>query len=302
MSNASPPADFRASFKENDVEARVDSWFFRPLAELLVEVLAKTTIRPNQVSFASALAGVASGLCYWQFTFPFIVAGGLFLAVSVVLDAADGQLARRTGQGSEIGKLFDNVMDPVKATAAMFGIAFGMDAAGSWGAWPQIPEWLSLTQAIWGLGWFAGISLPIQVMTRNAWVDRYHAYGKGRTSLTMADMQIVRVEMQALRKREGLWLEKAVVPIILAFSKKDAAPKKVALAHPRYVERMRPFIRWWTLFGGGQQFFVLLIVSCIGMPLLGWLYIALVANVIYMVLFALTLRAHRQELARGEAA
>ena len=297
MSSSPLSADFRASFKETDVDATIDIWFFRPLAEFLVGLLARTSIRPNQVSFASALAGIASGLCYYQFSYPFIVAAGLLLAFSVVLDAADGQLARRTGRGSEIGKLFDNTMDPIKATAAMFGIAFGMDAAGNWGSWPPMPTWLTVDQAIWGLGWFAGLSLPIQVVTRNYWVDHYHRHGKGRSSLTMADMAVVRVEMEALRSEKGLWLEKMVVPLLLAFAKKDPPAKPEPVAHPRYVERMRPFIRWWTMFGGAQQFFVLLVVSCFGLPILGWLYIALLGDALYVVLFALTWRAHRQELA-----
>jgi cytochrome b561 len=51
------------------------------------------------------------------------------------------------------------------------------------------------------------------------------------------------------------------------------------------------------MFDGAQQFFVLLIASCLGLPVLGWLYIALAANVLYVFLFAATLRAHRQEMA-----
>ena len=285
---------FRASFKESDVEATIDAYFFRPLAELMVGVLAKTRVRPNQVSFASALAGIASALCYYQFSYPFIVAGGLLLALSVIFDAGDGQLARRTGQGSEVGKLFDNVMDPIKAVSAMFGMAFGMDAVGHWGDWPPMPPQLTTAEAIWGLGWFSGICLSLQVVTRNYWVDRYHAYGKGRTSLTMADLRLVREEMQVLRQKSGYWLEKSIVPVVLAFSKKNATPPQSQGEHPEYVDALRPYVRWWTIFGGGQQFFVLLIASLFGLPIVGWLYISVLGNAIYLPLLLLTWRADRR--------
>ncbi len=290
-------AGFRRSFKEWDVEAWIDAWFYRPIAELVARALAPLSVRPNQVSFWSALAGLASGLCYWQFSYPFIVAGGLLLSLSVVFDAADGQLARRTGQSSEIGKLFDNVMDPIKATAAMFGIAFGMAAVGHWGpGWPM-PDNLSASTAIWGLGWLAGLSLPLQVVTRNAWVDRYHQIGKGRSSLTMADITKVREEFAELRTRKGFWLEKIVVPMVSAFSPKDPPAKPTPTPNPEYVRRMRPLIRLWTFYGGGQQFFVITVVSLFGAPVLGWLYVGVVTNVLYLLLLGTTILAHRRALA-----
>jgi phosphatidylglycerophosphate synthase len=294
-----PASGFRAYFNEHDVEGLIDLWVFRPVAELLSIALAKTSIRPNQVSFGSVLAGIASACCYYQFTYAFIVAGGLFLGLSVVFDAADGQLARRTGQGSEIGKLFDNVMDPIKTAIAMFGMAFGMEAAGTWGEWPAMPEWLTTDQAIWGLGWFAAVSLSIQVMGRNFWVDRYDNYGKGRTSLTLANMDKVRAEMETLKQKKGLWLEQCLVPIVLAFSSKKPKPELDATPHPEYVERLRPLIRWWTMFDGAQQFFVLILASCFGLPVVGWLYIALVSNAIMLVLTPMTMLAHRKGVALG---
>ena len=290
---------FRAYFNEHDVEGVIDLWVFRPIAELLSIALAKTSIRPNQVSFASLLAGIAAFGCYYQSTYALTVAGGLLLGLSVVFDAADGQLARRTGKGSEIGKLFDNVMDPIKSVIAFFGIAYGMDAAGTWGEWPPMPEWLTTYQAIWGLGWAAGISITLQVVARNFWVDRYDNYGKGRTSLTLANMDKVRVEMEALRQRKGLWLEKVVVPIVLAFASKKPKPPLDATPHPEYVERLRPFIRWWTMFDGAQQLFILVLASCFGLPVIGWLYIVLVSNAIMLVLTPATMMAHRKAAALG---
>lgn len=288
---------FRASFKEWDVEAWIDAWFYRPIAELVARALAGTKVRPNQVSFWSALAGIASALCYWRFTYGFIVAGGLLLSLSVVFDAADGQLARRTGQSSEIGKLFDNFMDPVKAVAAMFGITLGMLSVGHWGPGLPMPEVGSTKALLWGMGWFVGLSLLLQVVTRNAWVDRYHRLGKGRTSLTMADISKVRVEFAQLRTERGYWLEKAVVPLVLAFSPKSPKRLEPVEADPGYAACMRPLIRLWTFFGGGQQFFVITVCSLFGAPVLGMMYVGVITNGLYVLLLLTTIVRHRRALA-----
>lgn len=293
------PDDFTASFKEWDVEALIDRWFYRPIAELVARGLASTSIRPNQISFASALAGIAAALCYWQFTYPFIVAGGLWLSLSVVFDAADGQLARRTGRSSETGKLFDNFMDPIKAVSTMFGITFGMDSIGNWGPGLPMPEGWSASLWIWASGWFVGLTLLMQVVTRNAWVDRYDRIGKGRTSLTMADLRVVRREFEAIKERPGLWLEKTIVPLILALSPKVSEPLEPLEPSAEYARAMRPYIRLWTFFGGGQQFFVLTIASLLGAPVWGWIYIGVFGNTAYLLLMLATWRVHRRHRPAG---
>lgn len=285
---------FTASFKQWDVEALVDHYFFRPVAELLVRaVLPVRAIRPNHLSVASVLAGVAAMLTYWFMPGTGLIVGGIFLSLSVVLDAADGQLARSRRASSEIGKLFDNICDPLKAIPVMFGIVLAMDAWAGWGNFP-IPFGWSEHTAIWALGWFAGLSMPLQVMTRNAWVDRYQALGRGKASRSMASVLDVRREYEELRGRPGLWLDKGLAAIFLMFA---GAPKPAPEATPPvpgYEDALRPYIRLWTFFGGGQQFAVLAIASFVGQPVWGLLYVAVLGNAAYLLLLALTTVVHRR--------
>jgi phosphatidylglycerophosphate synthase len=76
-------------------------------------------LRPNQVTLISAVF-TFSGIALIALARPTILTGGAVCAARVVgyaLDAADGQLARLTGQGSTAGEWLDHVIDSVKVSS-----------------------------------------------------------------------------------------------------------------------------------------------------------------------------------------
>ena len=113
----------------------------------------------------------------------------------------------------------------------------------------------------------------------------------------MANMDKVRVEMEAIRQQKGLWLEKFLVPLVLVFSPKKAKTLPKLAPNDTYVETLRPLIRWWTLFDGAWQLFMLMVASIFGLPIVGWLWITLVTNGIMIILVPLSMRAHAKALA-----
>lgn len=140
----------RKGFKPSDVEEPIDYHWHRPLAGLLVQELERTPITPNQVTIlsgvASLLSGVLLGLGGWHGRWLAIPAG-VMLLVSIVLDCADGQLARIRGVSSPIGRVLDGFVDIVAPVAVMHGLVFYLLRLG----YPH--------RAVWPLGWFAALSL-----------------------------------------------------------------------------------------------------------------------------------------------
>lgn len=112
----------RATFKPLDVEELVDHWLNRPLASHLVRVLAPLPITPNQVTLLSGAVGVVAGVVMATAPLDGIwhapLAGAL-LYLSLLLDCADGQLARLRGESSMVGRMLDGCVDVIP-TAAMF--------------------------------------------------------------------------------------------------------------------------------------------------------------------------------------
>lgn len=140
----------RANFKPRDVEEAIDFHFHRPVAGLLVQMIADWPITPNQVTVASgvvsALAGAAVVLSI--FVAPWLAAaGGVLLFVSVILDCADGQLARLRGSSSAVGRALDGLVDSVAPLTVMPATVFVLLHAGYGHAW------------VWPIGWTAGLSL-----------------------------------------------------------------------------------------------------------------------------------------------
>lgn len=93
------------------VEDVVDRFVNRPLAARLVRWLAPTPATPNQVTAVSCLLGVAGAAVLSLGSWPALAVGAILLQLSIVVDCADGQLARAKGLASQWGEVFDHVSD-----------------------------------------------------------------------------------------------------------------------------------------------------------------------------------------------
>jgi phosphatidylglycerophosphate synthase len=114
-------------------------WAF-PLADRLAERLCATSIRPNALTVACAglmlsSAGlIAAGAESW----PGRLSVALCLSIALVLDTADGRLARLQGTASGLGRWLDQVLDELADLA--------LHAAIAWAAFVSDgrPMWLLL--------------------------------------------------------------------------------------------------------------------------------------------------------------
>jgi phosphatidylglycerophosphate synthase len=114
-------------------------WAF-PLARRLAEGLRPTAVRPNALTLAAgALMFGAAGLIgtgseAWSAR----AATGFMMAVALVLDTADGRLARLQGTSSAFGRWLDQVLDELADLA--------LHAAIAWAAYVRDghPAWLVL--------------------------------------------------------------------------------------------------------------------------------------------------------------
>ncbi len=87
--------------------------------------LARTAITPNQLTTVRLLTGLAAAAAFalgggWR-----AAGGGLFL-VSLLLDRADGELARLSGKMSAGGYRYDLICDCIATVAAFVGLGVGL--------------------------------------------------------------------------------------------------------------------------------------------------------------------------------
>ena len=96
-----------ASFKAYEIEELADVYFFRPLGMILARTARLLRLTPTAVTLVGAAVGMTGGALLSSDRLA--LGGFALLIVHGMLDSADGQLARMTGQASEFGRLLDGI-------------------------------------------------------------------------------------------------------------------------------------------------------------------------------------------------
>lgn len=108
------------AYKAYEIEELVDVYFYRRVGYLIARAARALRLSPNVVSVFAAIVGVAGGALLASPAFA--LAGVGLLILHGAIDSADGQLARMTGQVSELGRVLDGVSGYVTHVAVYLAI------------------------------------------------------------------------------------------------------------------------------------------------------------------------------------
>lgn len=101
---------FKDSLKSWDTENLLDKYFYRPIAFKIALLLKSTSVTPNAVTIFSIFVGIGACLMFYPENNLLINLIGFGLLVFAnTLDCVDGQLARITGKGTQIGRILDGM-------------------------------------------------------------------------------------------------------------------------------------------------------------------------------------------------
>jgi phosphatidylglycerophosphate synthase len=110
-----------------------DAWWtvalVDPLASRLVRLVSPWRwVSPNRLTVAAFLVGIGAAACFWQQSYPWLVAGALLFHLSFVIDCMDGKIARLNGTGSVFGAWLDYVFDRLRIVVCTIGLFGGQYA------------------------------------------------------------------------------------------------------------------------------------------------------------------------------
>ncbi len=116
------------AFKAFEIEELADVYFFRPLGSIVSRGARAFGLTPTQLTVAGTLVGIAGGVLLYDERLG-LVAFALLILYGII-DSADGQLARMTGQVTELGRVLDGASGYVTHGAIYLAIAAGVISRG----------------------------------------------------------------------------------------------------------------------------------------------------------------------------
>jgi len=173
--------------RTREIEEVTNRYVIHPISRALVTHFARWDVRPNTVSVIGMGLGAAAAVAYYHYAqWPMALLGFLLMIGWHIMDGADGQLARLTGQMSEVGKILDGLCDHV--TFVLVYASLAMAAAQAEGLW------------IWGPTVLAGVSHVMQASTYEFQRQAYDFWARGKESARIITPEAYR---EALQGKDG---------------------------------------------------------------------------------------------------
>ena len=111
-----------------------DTWIHRVARACVAAPLAGTPVTPNHLTALRLVLGLASAAAFAGGERGLVLAGCAAFLVSMLLDRADGELARLTGRTSRLGHVFDVAADAVCDCLVLVAVGIGA-RHGMFGEW-----------------------------------------------------------------------------------------------------------------------------------------------------------------------
>ena len=123
---------FESTLKSSDTEEFIDMHFYRPIGYRWALFFNKRGVTPNQITIASIFIGTSAGICYYFDNIWINILGIYLLIWANTYDSSDGQLARMTGQKSELGRILDGACGDLWFASIYLSIAFRLQPEWEW--------------------------------------------------------------------------------------------------------------------------------------------------------------------------
>lgn len=135
MLNSTQNKGLQSSLKSADTEEWVDLLFYRPIGYQWALLFQKMGVSPNAVTIASIFLGIGAAVLFYFDDLVLNLIGMALLVWANMYDSADGQLARMTGQKSEIGRMLDGLCGDLWFFSIYFAICLRLTPEWSFYIW-----------------------------------------------------------------------------------------------------------------------------------------------------------------------
>ena len=270
--------------KASEIEALTDAYFFRPLGSILARGGHALGMSPIHLTLAGTLAGLIGGVMLYNPRF-----GACAFALLIlygIFDAADGQLARTTGQATELGRVLDGAAGYVTHGAIYLAIAASVLHRGG-----------SSSTLIWML--LAGMATALQAQMydyhRTAYISVVidgRAPGNDPAQVPSWVRWLYRGYLMTQRCLIGLHAQ-----VEAALAARSLAGRVSDEDRARYRECFQRPVHGWNLLGDNTRFYAIGVLVCLHRTELFFAFVLLPLNLAFIALWLWQRRADRKFLA-----
>lgn len=139
-----PRPTIASTLKSRDTEEWLDLVFYRPIGYAWARMFRTLGVSPNTVTVLSIFIGITSGFFFFPHDLTSNIIGIVLLIWANSFDSADGQLARMTGNTSQLGRVLDGIASSFWFISIYIALIFRL--------FPDYGYW------IWLIAIFAGYS------------------------------------------------------------------------------------------------------------------------------------------------
>lgn len=243
--------EYISSLKRPEAEEFIDIYFFRPIAFVIVKLLYRFPITPNQYSFAAFLSGIASA---YYFLLPdngvnrFI--GVWFFFFFAVLDCADGMQARMKKNGSPMGRIIDGLVDWSVNAAVYLALFYSEYQYGL-----KSYAWLFL---------FSGVMKAMNSGLYDNILMEYLNHAEGKGNFLENEYQTFQNDLRKNRNSAFDSFGKKAYVFLLGMQIKAQKNRNQISNSKKYCEKNLILLKMWGLIGPSMHiivFFIALIVQ-----------------------------------------
>lgn len=287
MSNGAQDTGLQATLKSADTEEWIDLLFYRPIGYRWALLFQKLGVSPNAITIASIFLGVAAGVLFYYNDLLLNVVGMCLLVWANMYDSADGQLARMTGQKSELGRILDGVSGDFWFISIY--VALCLRLTPEWGYW------------IWVLAAIAGFCHSKQAAMADYYRNIHLFFLKGKSGSELDNSAQQKENFRSLSWK-GNWVKKT---FLWFYTNYTQSQEQLSPAFQRFFKALRekygetspqeirtrfrmgslPLMKYTNILSFNTRVIVLFISLLIDMPWIYFVFELTVLNIllVYMV-------------------
>lgn len=273
-----------ASLKSLDTEEFIDIHFYRPLGYQWALFFHKLNVSPNAITVAAIFIGAAAGVCFYFQDLWVNILGMFLLTWANTYDSADGQLARMTGQKSQLGRILDGACGDVWFITIYAAICLRLT-----------PEW---SIWIWILAAITGYFHSLQASMADYYRNIHLLFLKGEDGSELSNTKTLKENYKKLSWKKD-FIYKLFETFYLNYTQGQermtpAFQRLITLMRERYgnhiPEELRtafrakslPLMKYTNMLSFNTRIIVLFISLLINMP---WLYFIFELTILNLMLW-----------------